>query len=127
MIDKIGAIVVENKKLLVTRSSGKNMFFVPGGKREPGENDVEALHREVKEELNVTVKSHRYYKTFIGPNHDGTKQVKITAYFVVYDGSLEPSNEIEELLWVSREDFSSYSLGNMLKIMIPELVKDEIL
>ncbi|MEP0820824.1 NUDIX domain-containing protein [Trichocoleus desertorum GB2-A4] len=31
------------------------MFYLPGGKREKGESDWEALPREVQEELNVSL------------------------------------------------------------------------
>ena len=46
---------VENRKQLVVRSKGKSAFFTPGGKRESGESDEDALCRECKEELTVDI------------------------------------------------------------------------
>ncbi|MBT9316862.1 NUDIX domain-containing protein [Leptothoe spongobia] len=40
-------------KLLCVRSYGKELFYIPGGQRESGENDIETLKREVLEELSV--------------------------------------------------------------------------
>ncbi|MFI9597344.1 hypothetical protein [Nonomuraea sp. NPDC052265] len=40
-IDKIAWIHLDNGKILSTRSRGKNAYYIPGGKREPGETDLE--------------------------------------------------------------------------------------
>ena len=38
-IDKIAWIRLEDGKILSTRSRGKDVYYIPGGKREPGETD----------------------------------------------------------------------------------------
>ena len=52
-IDKLALILIRNRKQLVARSKGKQIYFTPGGKREAGETDIQALVRECKEELTV--------------------------------------------------------------------------
>ena len=52
-IDKLALILVRDRKQLVARTRGKTAAFTPGGKREKGESDVQALVRECKEELTV--------------------------------------------------------------------------
>ena len=54
-IDKIAWIRIEDRTILSTRSAGKDAYYLPGGKRELGESDVETLVREVREELSVTI------------------------------------------------------------------------
>jgi 8-oxo-dGTP diphosphatase len=55
------AIIVENKKILcVQRNKGKYdyisyKFEFPGGKLEEGENEEDALKREISEELNLEI------------------------------------------------------------------------
>lgn len=55
------AIIVENKKILcVQRDKGKYDYIsykyeFPGGKLEEGENEEEALKREISEELNLEI------------------------------------------------------------------------
>jgi 8-oxo-dGTP diphosphatase len=55
------AIIVENKKILcVQRNKGKYdyisyKFEFPGGKLEEGENEEDALRREISEELNLEI------------------------------------------------------------------------
>ena len=55
VIDKLALLVVHDGRLLAVRSHGKTLFCAPGGKREAGETDAEALIREIDEELAVTL------------------------------------------------------------------------
>lgn len=50
-----GLIYIENKKLLLAYSSKKQCFYLPGGKIDAGESAIQALCREVFEEMNVQV------------------------------------------------------------------------
>ena len=43
LIDKIAWIHLEERRLLVARNAGRERFYLPGGKREPGESDVQTL------------------------------------------------------------------------------------
>jgi 8-oxo-dGTP pyrophosphatase MutT (NUDIX family) len=55
IIDKIAWIHLDHSKILSTRSRGKDAYYIPGGKREPGETDLDTLVREIDEELAVTI------------------------------------------------------------------------
>ncbi len=56
MIDKLAWLTFKEGQLLCARSHGKDIYYIPGGKREPGESDEAALVREIEEELAVTLK-----------------------------------------------------------------------
>ncbi|WP_308287346.1 NUDIX domain-containing protein [Actinomadura parmotrematis] len=43
----------EGGRVLSTRSRGKDVWYLPGGKREAGESDERTLLREIAEELAV--------------------------------------------------------------------------
>lgn len=89
-IDKIALIVVENGKILSTKSIGKNKYYIPGGKRENNETDHQTLIREIKEELSVDVlhETIKYVGTFTSQS-DGDIEginVKMTCYKAKYLG-----------------------------------------
>ncbi|MEC3977133.1 NUDIX hydrolase [Amycolatopsis sp. H20-H5] len=107
-IDKIAWIQLEAGKILGTRSRGKDVFYLPGGKREIGETDVQTLVREIHEELTVgiTPASVTQFGTFQAQAHGqvaGTA-VRMTCYTAEYRGTLKPSSEIEELAWLTYAD-----------------------
>ena len=54
-IDKIAFIEIQEGKILSTRSKGKTIYYIPGGKRENGESDKQTLIREVLEELSISI------------------------------------------------------------------------
>ena len=98
IIDKLAWVYVKDKKILVTRTKGKDAWFIPGGKRIEGETDKQALIREVKEELNLDLitSSIRYYNTFqaqaYGKPEGGL--VRLTCYTADFNDIPIPHNEI---------------------------------
>ncbi|KJF92842.1 NUDIX hydrolase [Photobacterium angustum] len=110
VIDKLAWVLIKDGKFLVVRSQGKALFYLPGGKREAGESDIEALTREIKEEVSVDLipSSIKYMKTFTA-QADGKAEgisVKLTCYFSDYSGDLIPAAEIEEQKFIDSNDES---------------------
>lgn len=107
-IDKLAWIHVVDKQILSTRSKGKDIFYLPGGKREQGESDQEALTREIQEELSVDLQpeSLQYFGTFEAQAHGQTKNVlvRMTCYTGTYTGQLQAASEIEEMVWLQYND-----------------------
>jgi 8-oxo-dGTP diphosphatase len=127
MIDKVAGIIIQKKKLLIVREYDYKMFFIPGGTREGSETDEETLRREMKEETGAYVTNVKFYKEFLTPNHDNTDKLKVRAYFADVIGDVKPGNEIEQTLWVGRDDYTKVTLGNALKVIIPQLIKDGLM
>lgn len=118
VIDKLAWLYIRDWKLLSVRSKGKDMFYIPGGKREEGESDEQALIREVKEELSVDLLPNtiQYAETFIAQadGKDSGVSVKLTCYFSDFNGDLLPDAEIEELKFVDGSDESICSLATVI-------------
>lgn len=106
MIDKIAWIYIQNRKILSTRSKGKDTFYLPGGKRETGESDVQTLTREIQEELSVDLlpESLEYLGTFEAQAHGRKDKVRMTCYTGDYTGELIPDSEVEEIIWFNYAD-----------------------
>jgi 8-oxo-dGTP diphosphatase len=107
IIDKLAYVYIKNKKVLVSLSKGKNIWYIPGGKRELGESDEQTLIREVNEELGVDLipQTIKYFHTFEAQAHgkpEGTF-VKMTCYTGKFSKALTAANEIEKI------DFFDYS------------------
>jgi 8-oxo-dGTP diphosphatase len=108
IIDKIAWIYLENGAILSSRSRGKDVYYIPGGKREPGEGDMDTLVREIREELSVTIAagSVQHLGTFQAQAHGhrvGTL-VRMTCYTAEYQGVLQPNSEVEEITWLTHSD-----------------------
>lgn len=107
IIDKLAWIHIKDRKILSTRSKGKDAWYIPGGKRENGESDTQALVREVKEELTVDLvpETIRYMDTFKAQAHGKPEGifVQMTCYTAEYKGTLVLSAEIEEMSWLTSD------------------------
>ncbi|WP_433154021.1 NUDIX hydrolase [Actinomadura nitritigenes] len=107
-IDKIAWILLDGGRVLSTRSRGKDVYYLPGGKREPGESDVRTLVREVKEELAVDVlpetAAHLGTWEAQAHGHAGGVTVRMTCYTADHTGTPAPSSEIEEIAWLGYAD-----------------------
>jgi 8-oxo-dGTP diphosphatase len=109
LIDTVGWVCLENGQILCARSRGKDIFYIPGGKREGAESDLQALLREINEELAVTLlhETVRHVGTYEADQpggHPGGAVVRMSCYTGDYSGTLAPSSEIEEFAWFSYVD-----------------------
>ncbi|MDP4020520.1 MAG: NUDIX domain-containing protein [Candidatus Adlerbacteria bacterium] len=122
-IDKLAWVELKDRKVLETCSRGKNIWYIPGGKREKGEDDKSALTREIKEELQVDLMSDTFklFGVFEAQAHgkpEGT-MVRMTCYTAQYKGELEPAAEVEKMDWFD------YSKRNMVS-PVDQLIFDDL-
>ncbi|HYF63523.1 MAG TPA: NUDIX domain-containing protein [Herpetosiphonaceae bacterium] len=108
VVDKVAWIHIVDRRVLSTRSRGKDTYYFPGGKREPGETDLECLAREVKEELDVDLLAEtlRYLGQFEAQAHGKSAGVlvRMPCYSGQYAGVLSAASEIEEMAWLTYAD-----------------------
>lgn len=101
-IVKVGLCVMRDGKVLLARSASDAHFQIPGGKIEPGEADLDALAREVHEELAVSLDPTQaeYLETFTA-NAAGRADtlVEVRLYAAEIRDTPRPSSEIAELSW----------------------------
>ncbi|MFJ9368988.1 NUDIX domain-containing protein [Nocardia sp. NPDC101769] len=104
LIDTVAWVRIEDGRILCARPRGKDVFYIPGGKREGVETDVQTLVREIREELTVE----------LAPDtaaHVGTYEalipdavVRMACYTADYAGTLTASSEIDEIAWFTYAD-----------------------
>ena len=107
VIDTVAWVHLVNGRILCARPHGKGVFYVPGGKREGAESDLQTLLREIAEELTVALlpATVRHVGTYEA-GHPGGAVVRMSCYTGDYTGTLAASSEIDELAWFSYADRS---------------------
>jgi len=122
-IDKVALICISEKKVLTALSKMKSKLYLPGGKREANESDIECLKREIIEELNVEILDDtiRYFGTFeaAADGKEAGVLVKMACYFAEYTGTLEASSEIDSFEWICYKDKNRTSA--VVKIILDRL------
>ena len=106
-----GLIIYDGKILIIQRSVndeiGANIWECAGGNVDFGEDLGEALIREIKEEvgLSVTIGKLLYAVTFKTDEH---RQVVILSYScTAYDNNVTLSDEHKNYLWANKEQMMS--------------------
>jgi 8-oxo-dGTP diphosphatase len=108
LIDKVAWIYLKDRRVLSTRSAGEDVYYLPGGKRETGESDLETLIREIQEELSVRIDAPTvaHLGTFEAQAHGHPVgvTVRMTCYVAGCTGELAAANEIAEIAWLTMRD-----------------------
>lgn len=102
----VALLVNDNGEMLLVRKRGSTLFMQPGGKLDPGESELEALCRELLEEINLTIDPSRFSAQGVfrdwAANEPG-KIVEATAFVCFGEFDASPAAEIEEVRWVPLE------------------------
>jgi 8-oxo-dGTP pyrophosphatase MutT (NUDIX family) len=128
-IDKLAWIELKDKSILLAKSFNKDIFYIPGGKRETAETDQQALLREIREELSVEIDQNTltFIGVFVAQAHSqpaGTT-VKMTCYSGKYSGQLQASAEIEKLRWFKYAEKNE--VGEVDKLIFDYLHQNHLL
>ncbi|AYF76448.1 NUDIX domain-containing protein [Nocardia yunnanensis] len=104
LIDTVAWVRIEHGLILCARPRGKDVFYIPGGKREGAETDLQTLTREIREELTVELAPDTvaHVGTYEAPIPDAL--VRMACYTAEYSGTLTVSSEIEEIAWFGYAD-----------------------
>lgn len=130
-IDKVAWIYIQNRKLLGARTKGKIPFYVPGGKRETGEADLETLVREINEELSIAIdpSSATFSGEFQAQAHGKEEGVMVVmqCYEADFKGEITPSSEIEEIGWLTSADILSERCSDVDKVILKHLKEVDLI
>lgn len=132
MRERISALIIKDKKLLLVSSDG-SWYWTPGGRREVGEDDQTTLYRELDEELNIVPEKTELYKKYYYPAGEKTANFvapegEETDYIVTFSGRINPSAEVKIAEWFSGEEAMRIPLLKSFKENIIEsLIKDGLL
>lgn len=127
--NKIGFVYIRDSRILLCRKKrGTSLLILPGGCLEPGETDMDCLHRELREELgDVSLRSAAYIGTYEYRAADAGKTLRMDLYCGDIDGDPVPSSEIAELVWFGEHDVRSRLSPSLCDLIVPDLIQRGIL
>ena len=104
VIDALAWVHVREGRLLCVRTTGVDLYYLPGGKREPGESDEAAVAREAREEVSVRLRPDTIRRVAVIEEEahaqaPGTR-VRLSCHTAEYDGEIAVDNEIADLAWI---------------------------
>jgi 8-oxo-dGTP diphosphatase len=122
-IDIVTAVIRDAAgRMLVVRKRGTAIFMKPGGKREPGEDDLTALARELDEEIGCRLISATLLGAFEAPaaNEPGFT-VRAATYLASVEGRIAAQAEIEELAWIDPATPGDIVLAPLMRTVLAAL------
>lgn len=104
-VEVVAAIIKEEDKIFITRRGyGEfiDMWEFPGGKIESGESREEALHREIKEELELDINELEYLTTV---DYDySTFHLTMHCYICRISGGTLQLNAHNDAKWITYDE-----------------------
>ncbi|MET9486053.1 NUDIX domain-containing protein [Nocardia sp. NPDC006630] len=100
---------IRDRRLLQTRSTGKDVFYMAGGKIDPGETPESALHREIREELGVGATEVAELGVFEAEafGHAPGTRLHMTCFLGELTADPFPSGEIAELRYFTLAEYAA--------------------
>ena len=114
MVKVVAALIKKDNKILIARRStgdesllGKWEF--PGGKVEPGENEYQAIEREIKEEFELNIKAMKFLTNNVF-NYP-TKTVDLRLYSCEYVSGNFKLHDHSEYKYIDKSELLNYDLA----------------
>ena len=128
IIEVVGAAIIKEDKVLVMQRSNQmtlpGMWEFPGGKVEANETEQEALIREIKEELSVTINILDYINEASYDYDFGTVQLKVYTAEIISgqitleehsDGKWVTADELKNIDWAPVDIPAAKALVKILR------------
>ncbi len=100
---------IRDRRLIQTRSTGKTVFYMAGGKIDSGESPLQALHREVREELGVGVTEVSELGVFEADafGHTAGTRLHMTCFLAEVTAEPSPLGEIAEFRYFTGAEYAA--------------------
>lgn len=112
IVSVFGIVENDRKEILLLKSRGREVWMFPGGQVEVGENLIDALIREAREESAMDIVVGKLFcvssntGSYQGYNGYGLVPTKVVMGFTCeyVSGEFRPSDETTDFMWVPKEE-----------------------
>lgn len=127
----VACIIDEENRVLITRRCIEpfcDLWVMPGGKIDHGEPIMEALHREVREEVGINIRVESLIDVFEHLGIEGRSDHFVILYYRAHPLSFElkpNGKECTEAVWARKEELLKFDLPpggrHILSKLFPDL------
>ncbi len=126
----VGAVIIKNGKILLVKRAkepNKGKWSIPGGLVRRGETLIEALRREIKEELNSEIEVGDV--AFVTEEIFLDERGEVEYHYVIVDfyselyGIPTPSSDAEECRWFELNSINENDVAEFVLKLIEEMKK----
>lgn len=119
LIYKVGLAFIQDKKILMARYKGNDIFYFIGGKLREGESEIDCLIRKIPDEIIATlIQGSAKFLGEFEDKADGREDTMLR--MKLYEGKLlgapKPNNDVEELRYFDTSDMNGLSVIAINKI-----------
>jgi 8-oxo-dGTP pyrophosphatase MutT (NUDIX family) len=107
--------------LLVRKEAEPTTYELPGGRRKTRERFIDALVRELYEELNLRVPAsvcRKWGRGVLRTTHDHDRSVTVMVYTINKVGRVKAKSEIIECRWVAMNELLTIPLERKTKLLL---------
>lgn len=113
----VSALIKKNEEYLFIQQNKEggaypNTLHIPGGGLEPGEDLYDAIRREIKEEVNISVKNLEIFDfdaDVIDYKGSQTQLVFLRFLADYQDGEAKSGSDAEKIVWIRKDKIGNYS------------------
>lgn len=134
---RVAAYITHKDEMVVQKSSSVDFHNLSGGRVKMGENTYQAIHRELKEELNLDITSPKL--VMIAENNFMWEDKNVNELLFIYhvelteeqynnvpSGMKIPDTEDETIFWVKKEKINNLTCLPVLIYDLPKLDTTQI-
>lgn len=125
-VNVVVGVIIRNNEILIAKRNVKQhqggLWEFPGGKVEPGEGELEALARELYEELGIKINMQACQKRQQIHHQYPDKAVNLNIYWVSDFAGTEQAREGQPLKWIPKSQLTDYPFPEANQPILDELL-----